>query len=102
MPNSLGYTWQMEFMGDKPHNNSIYFCTFNVIDDYNRELLDIDNGTSIPSLCVIRHLDYLAQCHGYHKKIHANNCSEFTSSAFNDWAAAHYFLLNNTKHGWSY
>ena len=30
-----------------------------VINDYNCELLDINNGTSIPSLCVIRHLDYL-------------------------------------------
>lgn len=48
----------MDFMSDKLHNN-IRFRTFNVIDDYNREVLGIDIGTSIPSLRVIRYLEQL-------------------------------------------
>ena len=58
----------MDFMSDKLHNN-IRFRTFNVIDDYNREVLGIDIGTSIPSLRVIRYLEQLAQWHGYPKQI---------------------------------
>ena len=41
----------MDFMSDKLHNN-IRFRTFNVIDDYNREVLGIDIGISISSLRV--------------------------------------------------
>ena len=56
----------MDFMSDKLHNN-IRFRTFNVIDDYNREVLGIDIGISISSLRVIWYLDQLAQWHGYLK-----------------------------------
>ncbi|WP_413786563.1 DDE-type integrase/transposase/recombinase [Psychrobacter sp. HII-4] len=66
----------------------IRFRTFNVIDDYNREVLGIDIGTSIPSLRVIRYLDQLAEWHGYPKQIRVDNGSEFTSSVFTDWASA--------------
>jgi putative transposase len=69
----------MDFMSDKLHNN-IRFRTFNVIDDYNREVLGIDIGTSIPSLRVIWYLDQLAQWHGYPKQILVDNGSEFTSN----------------------
>lgn len=101
VPNSLGHTWSMDFMSDKLHNN-IRFRTFNVIDDYNRELLGIDIGTSIPSLRVIRYLDQLAQCHGYPNKIRVDNGSEFTSSIFTDWAAANNILIDYIKPGCPY
>ena len=101
VPNSLGHTWSMDFMSDKLHNN-IRFRTFNVIDDYNRELLGIDIGTSIPSLRVIRYLDQLAQCHGYPNKIRVDNGSEFTSSIFTDWAAANNILIEYIKPGCPY
>ena len=101
VPNSLGHTWSMDFMSDKLHNNS-RFRTFNVIDDYNRELLGIDIGTSIPSLRVIRYLDQLAQCHGYPNKIRVDNGSEFTSNVFTDWAAANNILIDYIKPGCPY
>ena len=83
----------MDFMSDKLHNN-IRFRTFNVIDDYNREVLGIDIGTSIPSLRVIRYLEQLAQWHGYPKQIRVDNGSKFTSSVFADWAAAHNIFID--------
>ncbi|PNK61333.1 IS3 family transposase [Psychrobacter sp. FDAARGOS_221] len=55
-PSVLGHTWFMDFMSDKLHDN-IRFRTFNVIDDYNREVLGIDISTNMPSLRVIRYLD---------------------------------------------
>ncbi|MDN3442035.1 DDE-type integrase/transposase/recombinase [Psychrobacter sp. APC 3279] len=90
--------WSMDFMSDKLHNN-IRFRTFNVIDDYNREVLGIDIGTSIPSLRVIRYLDQLAQWHGYPKQIRVDNGSEFTSSVFADWAAAHNIFIDYIEPG---
>ena len=83
----------MDFMSDKLHNN-IRFRTFNVIDDYNREVLGIDIGISISSLRVIWYLDQLAQWHGYLKQILVDNGSEFTSSVFADWAAAHNIFVD--------
>ena len=78
----------MDFMSDRLHNN-IRFRTFNVIDDYNREVLGIDIGTSIPSLRVIRYLDQLAEWHGYPKQIRVDSGTEFTSHVFTEWASAH-------------
>jgi putative transposase len=37
VPNALGHTWSMDFMSDRLHNN-IRFRTFNMIDNYNREV----------------------------------------------------------------
>ena len=101
VPNSLGNTWSMDFMSDKLHNN-IRFRTFNIIDDYSREVLGIDIGTSIPSLRVIRYLDQLAECHGYPNKIRVDNGSEFTSNIFTDWAAANNILIEYIKPGCPY
>ena len=91
----------MDFMSDKLHNN-IRFRTFNVIDDYNREVLGIDIGTSIPSLRVIRYLEQLAQWHGYPKQIRVDNGSEFTSSVCADWAAAHNIFIDYIEPGCPY
>ena len=101
VPNALGHTWSMDFMSDRLHNN-IRFRTFNVIDDYNREVLGIDIGTSIPSLRVIRYLDQLAEWHGYPKQIRVDNGSEFTSSVFTDWASAHGVYVDYIEPGCPY
>jgi putative transposase len=50
----------MDFMSDSLHNK-VRFRTFNVIDDFNREVLGIDIATSMSSLRVIRYLDQLAE-----------------------------------------
>ena len=101
VPNALGHTWSMDFMSDRLHNN-IRFRTFNVIDDYNREVLGIDIGTSMPSLRVIRYLDQLAEWHGYPKQIRVDNGSEFTSSVFTDWASAHGVYVDYIEPGCPY
>lgn len=74
----LGNTWAMEFMSDILHNN-YRFRIFKVVDDYNREVLGIDIGTSMPLPQVIRHLDQLAEWHVYPKQIRVDNGSVLTS-----------------------
>src|SRR5690606_2362044 len=99
-PNALGKSWSMDFMSDSLRNK-VRFRTFNVIDDFNREVLGIDIATSMPSLRVIRYLDQLAEWHGYPEKIRVDNGSEFTSEVFVNWAKAHAIMIaefrNNYK-----
>jgi putative transposase len=101
VPNSYGKAWSIDFMSDSLHNK-VRFRTFNVIDDFNREVLGIDVATSMPSLRVIRYLDQLAQWHGYPEKIRADNGSEFTSEIFMNWAKAHNILIDYIQPGCPY
>ena len=68
-------------MSDSLHNK-VRFCTFNVIDDFNREVLAIDVAVSMPLLPVIRYLDRLAEWHGYSEKNCTDNGSKFISETF--------------------
>lgn len=88
VPDALGKSWSMDCMSDSLHNK-VRFRTFNVIDDFNREVLGIDIATSMSSLRVIRYLDQLADWHGYPEKIRVDNGSELTSDVFVNWAKAH-------------
>lgn len=82
--------------------NKVRFRTFNVIDDFNREVLGIDIGTNISSLRVIRYLDQLADWHGYPKKIRVDNGSEFRSEIFMNWAKTHGIRIDYIKPGCPY
>lgn len=48
VPNGMCKSWSMDFMSDTLHNK-VRFRTFNVIDDFNREVLGIDIGTGMPA-----------------------------------------------------
>src|SRR5690554_2863131 len=95
-PSALGKCWSMDFMSDSLHNK-VRFRTFNVIDDFNREILGIDIATNMPSLCVIRYLDQLAEWHVYPEKIRVDNGSEFTSEVSVNWAEAHGIMIDYIK-----
>jgi putative transposase len=78
-------TWSMDFMhdgliGGKP------FRSFNVIDDFNREVLNITIDTSLTSLRVIRELNTLIEWRGKPAKLRCDNGPEYVSQALEDWA----------------
>lgn len=78
-------SWSMDFMHDglisgKP------FRTFNVIDDFNREGLNITLDTSLNSLRVIRELDKLIEWRGKPERIRVDNGPEFIAGAMDLWA----------------
>ncbi|KFA57956.1 Mobile element protein [Gilliamella apicola] len=58
----------MDFMSDSSRNQH-RFRTFNVIDDFNREVLGIDITVSLPAGSVTCNLDKLTEYHGYPLKI---------------------------------
>ena len=55
VPTSANDCWSMDFMSDNLYYDR-HFRTFNVINDYNRELLAIEIALSLPSHRIIRDL----------------------------------------------
>lgn len=101
VPNQQGKSWSMDFMSDVL-NNKVRFRTFNVIDDFNREVLGIDIGTGMPSSRVTRYLDQLAAWHGYPDKVRVDNGPELTSFEFMNWAEQHGIKIDYIKPGCPY
>lgn len=77
--------WSMDFMHDGLINGKS-FRVFNVIDDFNREGLNITLDTSLTSLRVIRELEKLIEWRGQPQKIRVDNGPEFISNALEEWA----------------
>lgn len=82
--------------------NRIRFRTFNVIGDYNREVLGIDIGIGLPFARLIRYLDRLAGIYGYPDKIRCDNGREFTSHHFKAWADKHEIRIDSIEPGSPY
>jgi putative transposase len=81
-PNS---TWSMDFMSDSLVNGQ-RFRTLNILDDYNREVLNIEVATSLPSERVIRVLEELKETRGLPQKIRVDNGPEFISEKLRSWS----------------
>ena len=84
--------WAMDFMhdgliGGKP------FRSFNVIDEFNRESLNITLDTSLPGPRIIRELDKLIEWRGKPKWLRCDNGPEYISQVLHDWAKANNIQL---------
>lgn len=98
VPSSANDCWSMDFMSDNLYSGR-HFRTFNVIDDYNREILAIEIDMSLPALRVIRVLDRIAEYRGYPKRLRQDNGPEFISHALELWAEIHGVKLDFIKPG---
>ena len=74
-------------------NDSFYasrrFRTFNVIDDFNRELLHVEIDTSITGKRLIRVFERLRLERGLPETLRTDNGPEFLSGEFIFWAEQH-------------
>ena len=95
MPNA---TWSMDFMHDSLQFGKT-FRSFNVIDDFNREALNITIDTSLNSRRVIRELDQLIDWRGKPERIRVDNGPEFIASALAQWAKSNGVVLQFIKKG---
>ena len=66
--------------------NGRRFRTFNVIDDYSREILAIEIDLSLPAQRIIRVLDRLVEYRGRPQRIRMDNDPEFISVHLASWA----------------
>ena len=60
--------WSVDFMGDALMHGQ-RFRTFNVLDDFSREVLAVEVDTNLPAARIIRVLDRIAAGRGYPTKM---------------------------------
>lgn len=85
-------TWSMDFVHDGLLQGTS-FRAFNVIDDFNREILNITIDTSLTSKRVIRELDKVVEWRGKPERLRVDNGPEFIAQALRDWCGNSVELL---------
>ena len=93
IPDSFTQTWSIDFMSDALSNGT-KFRTFNVIDDYNREILFIEIDYSLKSSRVIWVLRHLINRYGKPQKIRMDNGPEFVAKLTQAWSGANGLTQN--------
>ena len=97
-PLAINDVWSMDFMHDTLADGRS-FRLFNLIDDYNREALDITVDHSLPALRVIRALDQVIEWRGKPHAIRCDNGPEYISGALTAWAKQHQIELEYIQPG---
>lgn len=97
-PPVLNQTWALDFMSDMLYDGR-RIRALTIIDEGNREGLDITVGSSLPSRRVVQVLEELVTVHGRPVAVRVDNGPEFLAQPFLDWAAAHQVAIHYIQPG---
>lgn len=95
---ALNACWSVDFMSDALRHGQ-RFRTFNVLDDFSREVLAVEADISLPAARIIRVLDRIAASRGYPAKMRMDNGPEFLSTQLAEWAGQHNVKLEFIQPG---
>ena len=98
VPEGFTQTWSIDFMSDVLSNGT-KFRSFNVIDDFNREVLFIETGYSLRSSRVIWVLRHLMNRYGKPHKIRMDNGPEFVAKLARGWSEANDIVFQYIQPG---
>ena len=97
-PENINQVWSIDFMSDTLWDGRRYRL-LNVIDDYNREVLAIEADLSLPTLRLLRTLEYLKEFRGLPAMIRVDNGPEFISHKLDIWCKEHNIQLTFIQPG---
>ena len=97
-PLKADQVWSVDFMHDQLADGRNYRL-FNVIDDFKREGLAIEEDFSLPALRVIRALEQLLEYRSTPNVIRCDNGPEFISTEFVNWAQRHEIRIEYIQPG---
>jgi len=92
VPESPNEVWSADFMSNALSHGT-RFRTFNLIDDFNREVLAIEIDTSLRAERIIRVLDRLKEARDLPHMIRVDNGPEFVAQRLQDWGKANRGLI---------
>lgn len=95
---SINQSWSMDFMHDTLTDGRA-IRLFNIIDDFNREALTIEEDFSLPAQRVIRSLNQLIECRGKPNQIRCDNGPEYISHDLKNWVDQHGIALEYIEPG---
>lgn len=85
LPTRFTHSWSIDFMNDALENGH-KFRTFNVLDDFNREILFAETNYSLKSQPVIWVLKHLVKRYGKPVKIRIDNGTELITRITRNWS----------------
>jgi len=91
-PDAINMVWSVDFMNDSLWDGRKYRL-LNIVDDFSREVLHIEADTSLPTLRLIRSLEYLREFRGLPQMIRVDNGPEFISAKLDEWCRKHKITL---------
>ena len=91
-------TWIMDFMHDTLECGK-NVRSLNIIDDFNREILNITIDNSLPSARVILQLEQLIDWRGKPEIIRVDNGPEFIAEKLKDWCSRNEITLHYIQPG---
>ncbi|MHC1689242.1 MAG: DDE-type integrase/transposase/recombinase [Bacteroidales bacterium] len=83
-PNGKNISWSMDLVSDML-TNSRRFRVFNILDDFNREAVAMEIGTSMLAERVIRIMEKVSWRYGKPERIRVDNGPVFIAETFRSW-----------------